>query len=394
MQRQRLFDPYAGIAQLVERNLAKVEVASSNLVSRSSHSKREACASLFCPVYRPDDRFQGAVAKRLCTGLQIRVGRFDSGPRLVLPLERQSSHGQSHGRMFVSGAVPVSTDMPSQTIDSLIDRLLAAVPGNWEKVIATVLLVVLALLLSYLWSRYLARGEISPHKRRLHLVWARNLIWLVTLLVIISVWASTIAGFALSLAAVAGALLIVSKELVMCVHGYLYVTLVQPFKVGDVIEFGQMRGRVIDIDMFATTLIEIDAAAQVTGSVVEFPNGMLLTMPLRNISPTEGFLLQHVRIPVPAHLMHDLDLVEQAALAAADQVTSDWRQEAMAHFRKVSATLFIDFPSGKSKVSWDFSDPDHLILVLRVACPAEQRANVGQAVFRETWRRLAAADKS
>ena len=26
--------------------------------------------------------FYGAVAKRLCTGLQIRVGRFDSGPRL------------------------------------------------------------------------------------------------------------------------------------------------------------------------------------------------------------------------------------------------------------------------------------------------------------------------
>jgi hypothetical protein len=28
--------------------------------------------------------FRGAVAKRLCTGLQIRVGRFDSGPRLHL----------------------------------------------------------------------------------------------------------------------------------------------------------------------------------------------------------------------------------------------------------------------------------------------------------------------
>jgi hypothetical protein len=54
---------YAGIAQLVERNLAKVEVASSSLVSRS--------------------RFlDGAVAKRLCTGLQIRIARFDSGPRL------------------------------------------------------------------------------------------------------------------------------------------------------------------------------------------------------------------------------------------------------------------------------------------------------------------------
>ena len=30
---------YAGIAQLVERNLAKVEVASSSLVSRSRHLK-------------------------------------------------------------------------------------------------------------------------------------------------------------------------------------------------------------------------------------------------------------------------------------------------------------------------------------------------------------------
>ena len=37
--------------------------------------KREASASLFY-------RTSGAVAKRLCTGLQIRVGRFDSGPRL------------------------------------------------------------------------------------------------------------------------------------------------------------------------------------------------------------------------------------------------------------------------------------------------------------------------
>jgi hypothetical protein len=33
------FSQFAGIAQLVERNLAKVEVASSNLVSRSKHLK-------------------------------------------------------------------------------------------------------------------------------------------------------------------------------------------------------------------------------------------------------------------------------------------------------------------------------------------------------------------
>src|SRR5690606_7432966 len=58
----------AGIAQLVEHDLAKVGVASSSLVSRSSFS-------LFFNDF-------GAIAKRLCTGLQIHVGRFDSGSRL------------------------------------------------------------------------------------------------------------------------------------------------------------------------------------------------------------------------------------------------------------------------------------------------------------------------
>ncbi len=54
----------AGIAQLVERNLAKVEVAGSNPVSRSSFS------------------LYGSVAEWLCSGLQIRVRRFDSDPSL------------------------------------------------------------------------------------------------------------------------------------------------------------------------------------------------------------------------------------------------------------------------------------------------------------------------
>ena len=40
------FNSYAGVAQLVERNLAKVEVASSNLVSRSKSG-----AVKFAPLF-------------------------------------------------------------------------------------------------------------------------------------------------------------------------------------------------------------------------------------------------------------------------------------------------------------------------------------------------------
>ena len=88
---------HAGIAQLVERNLAKVEVASSNLVSRSS-LKKGSPASLFCRLHQRDLRVgeSGAIAKRLCNGLQIRLVRFDSGSRLQDSREGSAQEPSSH----------------------------------------------------------------------------------------------------------------------------------------------------------------------------------------------------------------------------------------------------------------------------------------------------------
>ncbi len=72
----------AGIAQLVEHNLAKVGVASSSLVSRSisldfMHLLKGLCqSSLKSKEHLP---LNGWVAEWLCSGLQSRVRRFDSG---------------------------------------------------------------------------------------------------------------------------------------------------------------------------------------------------------------------------------------------------------------------------------------------------------------------------
>ncbi len=63
----------AGIAQLVEHDLAKVGVASSSLVSRSSLKDIGVSG---CLAERPEEF--GALTKRLCSGLQIRLVRFDS----------------------------------------------------------------------------------------------------------------------------------------------------------------------------------------------------------------------------------------------------------------------------------------------------------------------------
>ncbi len=49
-------------------------------------------ASLFCTVLVLFDQdLRGAIAKRLCNGLQIRLARFDSGSRLHPPFEATAS---------------------------------------------------------------------------------------------------------------------------------------------------------------------------------------------------------------------------------------------------------------------------------------------------------------
>ena len=74
----------AGIAQLVEHNLAKVGVASSNLVSRSKNIKKPRLVLLLLRLFSLGslEDTPGWVAEWLCSGLQLRVRRFDSDPRL------------------------------------------------------------------------------------------------------------------------------------------------------------------------------------------------------------------------------------------------------------------------------------------------------------------------
>ena len=104
----RLF--FAGIAQLVERNLAKVEVASSSLVSRSnSNETKMKCfsygitrkvastkASFSFLVFNV--RKSGGVAEWSCSGLQSRGRRFNSDPRLQKSLSLIARMVQLVGR--------------------------------------------------------------------------------------------------------------------------------------------------------------------------------------------------------------------------------------------------------------------------------------------------------
>ena len=104
----------AGIAQLVERNLAKVEVASSRLVSRSSFVVAHVWR--IGPVAAPgsDRGVFGAMAEWLCSGLQSRVPRFDSESRLQNHAGIAQLVERNLAKVEVASSRLVSRSSPSQ----------------------------------------------------------------------------------------------------------------------------------------------------------------------------------------------------------------------------------------------------------------------------------------
>lgn len=256
--------------------------------------------------------------------------------------------------------------------------------ADWGRLLLTLLIVLASWTGSRAWRTYLDRAgsSKSTNARRLSLVWAKNVFWLCAVLGIGAVWASKIAGVALSLTAMVGALLLVNKELLMCFIGHAVIAVNQPFRIGDFVEIGPYAGKVIDITLFGTVLSETGAVHQLTGKTILVPNSLVLSSATRNKSATGKFIVELVPITVGPFI--DFEKAEQAALTAAQEVTKGWVEDAERHLQQIENEVHLDLPSARPKVLWNGQE-SKLQLVVRIACPLEERVAAEQAVFKRFW---------
>ena len=252
--------------------------------------------------------------------------------------------------------------------------------SNWGRLLFTALILLASLLVLGRLKRVTSRGMGSLGERRERYVWLRNLVVGAGALGLALVWASSIAGAALSLAAVAGAVLLVSKEFLANILGHTYFLLTRPFNVGDFVEIAGTRGRLTDIHVLAITLTETLEGNQLTGRTVTIPSAVLLSAPARNLTATGEFAIQLVHVSVdPAS---DLLAAEQALLESARQECRGWMQEAHAHLIALEAHRLLDLPSAEPRVLIDLRDAAAVVLSLRFVCRTENRVNTEQAILR------------
>lgn len=262
---------------------------------------------------------------------------------------------------------------------SLLERL-KAMAFFHEAASSAVLLISVLLVLSLI-RRAIRGSRIPADVRRRWLVRSRNATLVGLLVGLVIIWGTEMRSLALSLAAVAAAIAIATKEVLLCVGGAFVRTSSRAFDLGDRIEVAGVRGDVIDLGALTTTVLEVGPGhSNRTGRAVVVPNSAFLSQPVVNETPSGDYLL--VTLAVPVSREADWRSAERALLAAAQQECAAFLEEARAHLGRTAAHKGLEPSTVDARVSLRLADPARIDLLVRFPAPVAQRNRVEQSILR------------
>ncbi|MGA6827430.1 hypothetical protein ACO9S2_07425 [Nitrospira sp. NS4] len=248
----------------------------------------------------------------------------------------------------------------------------------------SLILLVSIVLTRTLVVRWISRNPtLSMEAKRRWVVTTRNSMVFVFLTGLVVIWAHELQAFAVSLVALAAALVLATKELILCWSGAALRVGSKVYAVGDRIQIAGYRGVVLDHDVFATKLLEIgpgQATHLYTGRVTSFPNSLLLTNALVRENPDQEYGLYTLIVPLKAD--EDWQKAERTLLAGAKAECGPFMEEAARHMKMLEQTNLLEAPSPEPRITIQLQEPGRVHLVLRFPAPDRGRSRVEQAILR------------
>ena len=250
--------------------------------------------------------------------------------------------------------------------------------------ITSILLLFSLLIVRTLIVRAIAKNPtLSMEAKRRWVVSVRNTMVFVLLVGLVVIWAHELQAFGLSLVALAAALVLATKELILCWSGAALRVGAKVYSVGDRIQIAGHRGVVLDHDIFATKLLEIgpgQASHLYTGRVTVFPNSLLFSNALVKENPGQDYGLYILVIPLRDQ--DDWRDAERHLLDAAKAECVPFMEEAGRQMKLLEQTNLLEAPSPSPRITIQLSEPGRINLVLRFPAPDRGRSRVEQAILR------------
>lgn len=158
---------------------------------------------------------------------------------------------------------------------------------------ALVLMIVI-----YSFGSFFIRKKIGNiyHKRQF-LVNFRNICVIVFFLVEIFLWSGEIKTLLISATAIFAAILISFKDLIMSFVGSLFITSNKLFTLGNIIQVGEIKGKVLDKNLFFTKLSINDGLGK---KELLIPNKFFIDTSFINYSHSSEFITLQLDLVIPA----------------------------------------------------------------------------------------------
>ncbi|MCB1907753.1 MAG: mechanosensitive ion channel family protein [Rhodocyclaceae bacterium] len=210
---------------------------------------------------------------------------------------------------------------------------------------------------------------LTPQKRR-QIFYVRTAFNIVLAAGVLMIWLGLLQNLLLSLTAVTVALVVATKELLMCVSGFALRTGANSFSVGDWIRVDGIRGEVTDFNLLSTSMLELgvsNGGLNYTGHRIVLPNSIFLTRPVRNERVLRHFVLHSFDVVVD-HLPEVgsmLDWLESYCHARFSTFEGDARRLSASIDRK----LGVDLPGPEPVVSVHTTDNAKLAFRVTLFCP-------------------------
>lgn len=239
--------------------------------------------------------------------------------------------------------------------------------------LATLVYVAALFLIHRAFGRFLSRRVEDP-SRRYEIRKGESYVY-GTLLVLGLLWIWMGAGGGVALGAYFGILsvgiAIALKEPIASLAGWFYIKAREPYRISDRIEIAGRNGDVVDIDIFTTTLLEIDPekGEQSTGRIVHIPNGWVFLHSIMNAAEEFPYIWNETRVTIPfeADRRRAREVLEAVLKEKVEDLTPEVRQSIRRASRYLIRYQHLT-PAVWTKIS------DHgITFTLRYLCPIRTR---------------------
>ena len=189
-------------------------------------------------------------------------------------------------------------------------------------------------------------------KRIVHLVVALMVVFIVVSVLFVNWYAAVV-----SLGLISLILGFALQTPISSFIGWIYLLIRAPYRVGDRVEIGDVRGDVIDVSYLDTTVWEVGgrhlSGDHPSGRIIKFPNSHVFSTPVMNYSwPLFPYIWNEIKFHIAYE--SDLEFVAATMQTIAEKEVGESMMEKVALFRNLLARTPVDHLNGQERPTVSF----------------------------------------